>query len=320
LREHRRRSPSRSPRSWVSLRGDPGEVGGHEVARSAPPPAARRRPVSLIPAVRAAAWQAAGKLKGFAAPLLGPPSAAASRRRRGLHGGGKSVPCEERLREAPGDVPPRPRETARRTTDAPTRASSASQFAEVVRRRRDGPQSGSSGSSPSTTAAPGLEDRASESQIKGGVLQGIRLRPLRGADRRPEERGASSTRTWSSTRSIGSKDVPEVVPILLDVYTGGNNTHTAGVASPPRSRRRPARSSTRSPRDRRPDHPDPGHAPARVLAAAASHRKEVTAREELRENPSRRTGNDAVAALDAGPEGEDRREAKGGAGPTSSTG
>jgi xanthine dehydrogenase YagR molybdenum-binding subunit len=31
---------------------------------------------------------------------------------------------------------------------------------------------------------------------------------------------------------LGSKDVPEIVPIVLDVYAGKNSTHTRGIGEP----------------------------------------------------------------------------------------
>ncbi|HUM00668.1 MAG TPA: molybdopterin cofactor-binding domain-containing protein, partial [Thermoanaerobaculia bacterium] len=113
-----------------------------------------------------------------------------------------------------------------------------------------------------------------ESQIRGGVLQGISfaLFEERYIDRRT---GRVMNPNLETYKILGSKDVPEVAPILIDVYTGRNNTQTRGVGEPATIPTAAAVVNAIS------------HAlgvritripvtPARVLAAAASRRREVT--------------------------------------------
>jgi xanthine dehydrogenase YagR molybdenum-binding subunit len=114
-----------------------------------------------------------------------------------------------------------------------------------------------------------------ESQIQGGVLQGISyaLFEERIVDKRTGRFLNANVETY---KILGSKDAPEIVPVLIDVYAGRNNTHTRGVGEPATIPTSAAVVNAIS------------HAlgvriteipvtPARVLAAVASRRKEVTA-------------------------------------------
>jgi len=230
--------------------------------------------VSLIPAVRAAAWQAAGKLKGFAAPLLGASSADGVAVGEGAFtAGGKSVPWKSVCAKLPGDVLTATGDRAKDYDGTDPRLFGV-QFAEVVVDVETGLVRVERVVAVHDCGLP-VWRTGVESQIKGGVLQGISyaLFEERIVDRKT---GRFLNPNLEFYKILGSKDVPEVVPILLDVYTGRNNTQTRGVGEPATIPTAAAVVNAIS------------HAigvritqipvtPARVLAAAASRRKEVTA-------------------------------------------
>jgi xanthine dehydrogenase YagR molybdenum-binding subunit len=70
-----------------------------------------------------------------------------------------------------------------------------------------------------------------ESQIQGGVLQGISyaLYEDRVLDR---QTGRMVNPNVEQYKILGAKDVPEIESIVLPVYDGVNNTHSVGIGEP----------------------------------------------------------------------------------------
>ena len=70
-----------------------------------------------------------------------------------------------------------------------------------------------------------------ESQIRGGILQGISYALF-------EERvidlptGRFLNPNIEQYKILGSKDVPEVVPLVVDLFPGKNNAHARGIGEP----------------------------------------------------------------------------------------
>jgi len=230
--------------------------------------------VSLIPAVRAAAWQARNKLAALAAPLVSTPSAAdVAVGPDGFASGGRTVSWKSVCAKLPGDVLVATGDRAKDYDGTDSRLFGV-QFAEVVVDVETGLVNVEKVVAVHDCGLP-VWRTGVESQIRGGVLQGISfaLFEERHIDRRT---GRVMNPNLETYKILGSKDVPEIVPILIDVYTGRNNTQTRGVGEPATIPTSAAVVNAIS------------HAlgvritripvtPARVLAAAASRRKEVTA-------------------------------------------
>lgn len=186
--------------------------------------------VSLIPAVRAAAWRAAGKLKGLAAPLLGaasPDDVAVGE--GGFSAAGKSVSWKSVCAKLPGEVLVT---TGDRTMDydGTDPRIFGVQFAEVVVDVETGIVRVEKVVAVHDCGLPVWRSGV-ESQIRGGVLQGISyaLFEERHLDRRT---GRVLNPNVEFYKILGSKDVPEIVPVVIDLYAGRNNTHTRGVGEP----------------------------------------------------------------------------------------
>ncbi len=186
--------------------------------------------VSLIPAVRAAAWQAAGKLKALAAPLLGAASADAVAVGEGsLTAGGQSVPFRSVCAKLPGDVLVATGDRANDYDGTDPRIFGV-QFAEVVVDVETGVVKVEKIVAVHDCGLP-VWRTGVESQIKGGVLQGISyaLFEERIVDRRT---GCFLNPNMEYYKILGSRDAPEIEPVVLEVYAGRNNTHTRGVGEP----------------------------------------------------------------------------------------
>ncbi len=230
--------------------------------------------VSLIPAVRAAAWHAAGKLRMLAAALLGAASENAVSVGEGVFAsGGKTVPWKSVCAKLPGDVLVATGDRAKDYDGTDPRIFGV-QFAEVVVDVETGIVKVEKVVAVHDCGLP-VWRTGVESQIKGGVLQGISyaLFEERIVDKRTGRFLNANVETY---KILGSKDAPEIVPVLIDLYAGRNNTHTRGVGEPATIPTSAAVVNAIS------------HAlgvritevpvtPARVLAALASRRKEVTA-------------------------------------------
>ena len=229
--------------------------------------------VSLIPAVRAAAFSAARKLAAIAASLLGAPETAVTVGEGVFSARGKSVSWKSVCAKLPGDVLVATGDRAKDYDGTDPRLFGV-QFAEVVVDVETGLVRVEKVVAVHDCGLP-VWRTGVESQIRGGVLQGISfaLFEERHVDRRT---GRVLNPDMEAYKILGSWDVPEIVPILVDVYTGKNNTQTRGVGEPATIPTSAAVVNAIS------------HAlgvritetpvtPARVLAAAASRRKEVTA-------------------------------------------
>ncbi|MGE5346455.1 MAG: xanthine dehydrogenase family protein molybdopterin-binding subunit [Acidithiobacillales bacterium] len=186
--------------------------------------------VSLIPAVRAAAWHAAEKLKSVAAPLLGASKAEDVTVGVGTFGAaGKSVPWKSVCAKLPGEVLVATGDRAKDYDGTDPRIFGV-QFAEVVVDVETGNVRVEKVVAVHDCGLP-VWRTGVESQIRGGILQGISyaLFEERYIDRRT---GRVLNPNLEYYKIIGSVDVPEVVPIVIDLYAGRNNTQTRGVGEP----------------------------------------------------------------------------------------
>jgi xanthine dehydrogenase YagR molybdenum-binding subunit len=186
--------------------------------------------VSLIPAVRAAAWQAANRLKALAAPMLGVASTeGVTLGEAGFAAGGKSAPWKSVCARMSGDSLVATGDRAPDYDGMDPRIFGV-QFAEVVVDVETGVVR--------VEKVVAVHDcglavwkTGVESQIKGGVLQGISyaLFEERVVDRRT---GRFLNPNLESYKILGSRDVPEIATVVLDVYAGKNNAHIRGVGEP----------------------------------------------------------------------------------------
>ncbi len=229
--------------------------------------------VSLIPAVRAAAWNAARKLAAIAAPLLGAQESDVVVGEGVFGAGGKTVSWKSVCAKLPGDVLVTTGDRAKDYDGTDPRLFGV-QFAEVVVDVETGIVTVEKVVAVHDCGLP-VWRTGVDGQIRGGVLQGISyaLYEERHIDRRS---GRVLNPNLEMYKILGAKDAPEIVPILIDVYTGKNNTHTRGIGEPATVPTSAAVVNAIS------------HAlgvriteipvtPARILAAVASRRKEVTA-------------------------------------------
>jgi len=229
--------------------------------------------VSLIPAVRAAAWIAARKLAAIAGPLLGASEGAVTVGEGVFAAGGKTVPWKTVCAKLPGDVLVSTGDRAKDYDGTDPRLFGV-QFAEVVVDTETGLVSVEKVVAVHDCGLP-VWRTGVDGQIRGGVLQGISfaLYEERHIDRRS---GRVMNPNLETYKILGVKDAPEIVPILIEVYAGKNNAHTRGVGEPATIPTAAAVVNAIS------------HAlgvriretpvtPARVLAAIASRGKAVTA-------------------------------------------
>ena len=185
--------------------------------------------VSLIPAVRAAAWNAARKLVAIAAPLLGAPEGSVTVGEGVFLAGGKSVPWKSVCARLPGDVLVATGDRAKDYDGTDSRIFGV-QFAEVVVDTETGLVSVEKVVAVHDCGLPVWRTGA-EGQIRGGILQGISfaLFEERHIDRRT---GRVMNPNLETYKILGVKDAPEIVPILIELYAGRNNTHTRGIGEP----------------------------------------------------------------------------------------
>ncbi|MFI5180297.1 MAG: xanthine dehydrogenase family protein molybdopterin-binding subunit [Thermoanaerobaculia bacterium] len=229
--------------------------------------------VSLIPAVRAAAFGAARKLAAIAAQLLGVAEGTVTVGEGEFSSGAKSVSWKAVCAKLPGDVLVATGDRAKDYDGTDPRLFGV-QFAEVVVDVETGLVSVQKVVAVHDCGLP-VWRTGVEGQIRGGVLQGISFALF---EERHIDRGTGRilNPNLETYRILGPKETPEIVPILVDVYTGKNNTHTRGVGEPATIPTSAAVVNAVS------------HAlgvritqipvtPARVLAAVASRRKGVTA-------------------------------------------
>jgi xanthine dehydrogenase YagR molybdenum-binding subunit len=185
--------------------------------------------VSLIPAVRAAAWNAARKLAAIAAPLLGVAEGAVTVGEGVFSAGGKTVPWKTVCAKLPGDVLVVTGDRAKDYDGTDPRLFGV-QFAEVVVDTETGLVSVEKVVAVHDCGLP-VWRTGVDGQIRGGVLQGISfaLFEERHIDRRT---GRVMNPNLETYKILGVKDAPEIVPILIEVYAGKNNAHTRGVGEP----------------------------------------------------------------------------------------
>ena len=103
-----------------------------------------------------------------------------------------------------------------------------------------------SASSPSTTSAASSTRSAAASQVEGGVLQGIALRALRGARRRPDDRRAGERPRSTTTRCRRSPTCRRSWSTSSTCPTRTCRTSARRGSASRRSSRPPPRSRTRS--------------------------------------------------------------------------
>jgi xanthine dehydrogenase YagR molybdenum-binding subunit len=186
--------------------------------------------VSLIPAVRAAAWHAANKLKELAAPLLGAASPDdVDVGEAGFSAAGKSVSWRSVCAKLPGEVLVTTGDRAKDYEGTDPRIFGV-QFAEVVVDVETGIVRVEKIVAVHDCGLPVWKSGV-ESQIRGGILQGISyaLFEERYIDRRT---GRVLNPNLEFYKILGSVDVPEIVPVVIDLYAGRNNTQTRGVGEP----------------------------------------------------------------------------------------
>ncbi len=184
---------------------------------------------SLIPAVRAAAVHAREKLLGRR--LEGPRRPRIRRRARewSLLREGQDRRVPEGLRAPPGETLVATGDRAKDYDGTDTRLFGA-QFAEVVVDVETGVVAVKKVVAVHDCGQP-VWKTGVESQIRGGVLQGISYALFE--ERIVDERsGRVLNPNVEFYKILGSKDTPEIVPIVVDLYPGKNNAHARGIGEP----------------------------------------------------------------------------------------
>jgi xanthine dehydrogenase YagR molybdenum-binding subunit len=184
---------------------------------------------SLIPAVRAAAYHAARKLADVAAPILGAKPDEITLEGGAFLANGKRADwakvCARMSGEsilAVGDRAPDYDGTDRRLFGA--------QFVDLVVDTETGIVKVEKVAA-AHTCGLSVWKTGVESQIRGGVLQGVSyaLFEERVIDLRT---GRFLNPNIEQYKILGAKDVPEVVTIVLDLFAGKNNAHARGIGEP----------------------------------------------------------------------------------------
>jgi xanthine dehydrogenase YagR molybdenum-binding subunit len=184
---------------------------------------------TLIPAVRAAAVHARQKLSTIASSVLGVADPEIRLNGGIFSGGGRSAEFERVCGRMPGETLVATGDRAKDYDGADTRIFGA-QFAEVLVDVETGVVSVRKVVAVHDCGQP-VWRTGVESQIRGGVLQGISYALF-------EERvvDARSGRVLNPNvefyKVLGSKDAPDVVPLLVDFYPGKNNAHARGIGEP----------------------------------------------------------------------------------------
>jgi xanthine dehydrogenase YagR molybdenum-binding subunit len=184
---------------------------------------------SLIPAVRAAAVHARGKLLDVAARVLGAPAGEIALANGVFSAKGKSADFRKVCSRLPGETLVATGDRAKDYEGADTRIFGA-QFAEVVVDVETGVVGVKKVVAVHDCGQP-VWKTGVESQIRGGILQGISYALFE--ERVVDERsGRVLNPNVEFYKILGSKDTPEIVPILVDHYPGKNNAHARGIGEP----------------------------------------------------------------------------------------
>src|SRR5271169_4463053 len=184
---------------------------------------------SLIPAVRAAAVHAREKLLDVASKLLGAPSPEIALANGVFSSKAGSAGFRKVCSRLPGETLVATGDRAKDYDGADTRLFGA-QFAEVVVAVETGVVGVKKVVAVHDCGQP-VWKTGVESQILGGVLQGISYALFE--ERVVDERsGRVLNPNVEFYKILGSKDTPEIVPLLVDFYPGKNNAHARGIGEP----------------------------------------------------------------------------------------
>ncbi|MGZ6970353.1 MAG: xanthine dehydrogenase family protein molybdopterin-binding subunit, partial [Thermoanaerobaculia bacterium] len=184
---------------------------------------------SLIPAVRAAAVHAREKLLDVAATVLGAPAGEIALANGVFSAKGKSADFRKVCSRLPGETLVATGDRAKDYEGADTRLFGA-QFAEVVVDVETGVVGVKKVVAVHDCGQP-VWKTGVESQIRGGILQGISYALFE--ERVVDERsGRVLNPNVEFYKILGSKDTPEIVPILVDHYPGKNNAQARGIGEP----------------------------------------------------------------------------------------
>ncbi|HEX7614564.1 MAG TPA: xanthine dehydrogenase family protein molybdopterin-binding subunit [Thermoanaerobaculia bacterium] len=184
---------------------------------------------SLIPAVRAAAVHTREKLLDVASKLLGAPASEIALANGAFSTKGRTADFRKVCSRLPGDTLVATGDRAKDYDGADTRLFGA-QFAEVVVDVETGVVAVKKVVAVHDCGQP-VWKTGVESQIRGGILQGISYALFE--ERIVDERtGRVLNPNVEFYKILGSKDTPEIVPILVDFYPGKNNAHARGIGEP----------------------------------------------------------------------------------------
>ncbi len=184
---------------------------------------------SLIPAVRAAAVHARAKLLAVAAKVLGAPESEITIANGVFSAKGKTAEFRKVCARLPGEALVATGDRAKDYEGADTRLFGA-QFAEVVVDVETGVVAVKKVVAVHDCGQP-VWKTGVESQIRGGILQGISYALFE--ERVVDERsGRVMNPNVEFYKVLGSKDTPEIVPLLVDFYPGKNNAHARGIGEP----------------------------------------------------------------------------------------
>ena len=184
---------------------------------------------SLIPVVRSAAYRAARKLAEIAAPLLGAAPADVRLENGAFLANGKRADWAKVCARMDSDSILVTGERAPDFEGTDNRLFGA-QMVEVVVDVETGVVRVEKVVAAHCCGLP-VWRTGVESQIRGGVLQGVSYALF-------EERtidlatGRFLNPNVDQYKILGAKDVPEVVPIVLDLFGGRNNAHARGIGEP----------------------------------------------------------------------------------------
>jgi xanthine dehydrogenase YagR molybdenum-binding subunit len=184
---------------------------------------------SLIPAVRAAAVHAREKLVAVAAKVLGAPESDVVLSNGSFSARGRSAEFRKVCSRLPGETLVATGDRAKDYDGMDTRLFGA-QFAEAVVDVETGVVAVKKVVAVHDCGQP-VWKTGVESQIRGGILQGISYALFE--ERVVDERsGRVMNPNVESYKVLGSKDTPEIVPLLVDLYPGRNNAHARGIGEP----------------------------------------------------------------------------------------
>lgn len=184
---------------------------------------------SLAPAVRAAAVHAAQKLAAVAAPLLGAPAEDVALKDGVFVGNGKSAEWKRVCGRMTGDSIVA---TGDRATDYDGTDSRifGAQFAEVSVDTETGVVRVEKVVAAHDCGLP-VWRTGVESQIRGGVLQGVSYALFEERVLDPKT-GRFLNPNLEFYKILGARDAPEIVTLLVDLYAGKNNMHVRGIGEP----------------------------------------------------------------------------------------